>query len=231
MPDGSRIPRLISKFQPFIFISSNYLTKNNNAARLGITETEVAQWIAFANEWEPLYQLYSNKQTSRTTAIKDQLNNIIYKMVEYDRQIHLLDRIASSVNVTVEDAGVFNIKRGIYKRTHTIHKTPISEPVSVLIQPIGGGLMNIKCYSSTGKRSSIYSYADSVQYMYLMSDTPPASAEASGMIKELSTRATFILETGSANSGKYLSICLRWYNTKHPNLSGPWSALQTSLIL
>ena len=60
---------------------------------------------------------------------------------------------------------------------------------------------------------------------------PPASAEAEGLKAEISTRASFNLDAGSASSGKYLYIYLRWYNTKHPALAGPWSSMNTTLIL
>ena len=55
--------------------------------------------------------------------------------------------------------------------------------------------------------------------------------KAEGLKAEISTRASFNLDAGSASSGKYLYIYLRWYNTKHPALVGPWSSMHTTLIL
>jgi len=76
------------------------------------------------------------------------------------------------------------------------------------------------------QRAGICAGADSVQYMYAVGTTPPASAEAEGLKAEISTRASFNLDAGSASSGKYLYIYLRWYNTKHPALAGPWSSMK-----
>ena len=153
-------------------------------------------------------------------------------MASFDQDNHILDRIAASPNVTIVDMETFNIKKGsLQKTTKSVSSTPISEPVTVTIQPIGGGSLTVKCYSTTGQRASIYDGADSVQYLYLVGDTAPASAEADGLTKEVSTKASFTLALGSGSSAKNLYIFFRWYNTKHPELAGPWSSLQTTLIL
>ncbi len=234
MATGTRIPRGIDDFDTYIVNTSNYLFKGTptNAERLGILTDESTQWKAFADKWMPDYQKYKDKKNSRTIAVRDKLLQIISDTIEYDQKNRILDRIAASPNVIIEDLGIFNINIGILQKTRrSVLTTPITEPVTVTIQPLGGGSMNIKCYSTTGQRSAIYSVADSVQYVYIVSDTPPVSAEAPGLSKEISTRGTFTLALGSGSSAKNLYIYFRWYCTKHPELSGPWSAMQTSLIL
>jgi len=235
MTTGARIPRGIDDFNPYYTNAIAYLldgAPTTNALRLGIIPDELTQMTGFATAWAPLYSKYSDKKNSRTTAVKDQLLEILGNVVSFDQDNHILDRIAASPNVTIVDMETFNIKKGsLQKTTKSVSSTPISEPVTVTIQTLGGGSLTIKCYSTTGQRASIYDGADSVQYLYLVGDTAPVSAEAAGLTKELSTKASFTLALGSGSSAKNLYIFFRWYNTKHPELAGPWSSLQTTLIL
>ncbi len=235
MTAGARIPRGIDDFNPYYTNAIAYLsdgTPTTNAVRLGILPEELTELTSYATAWAPLYTKYSDKKNSRTTAVKDQLLELISNVIGFDQDNHILDRIASSPNVTIVDMETFNIKKGsLQKTTKSFSSTPISEPVTVTIQPLGGGSLTVKCYSSTGQRAAIYDGADSVQYLYQIGDTAPASAEASGLTKELTTKASFTLALGSGSSAKNLYIYFRWYNTKHPELAGPWSSLQTTLIL
>jgi hypothetical protein len=235
MPDRSRIPRLISTFNTYIHNTSLYLaagTPVNNATRLGLTEAEANRWAQLAEEWKPLYLLYSDKNVSRTIAIKEHLLNIIRKTVDFDRKNHILDRIGASAQATIEDTGEFRIKKGgTAKKNHTIPQNPITEPVSVSFQPIGGGMIRVKCYGTTSQRAGIFRKADSVQFLYTVGKTPPASAEEAGLSKDLSSKAIFTLTLGPGSSGNYLYIYFRWYNTRHPKLAGPWSSLNITAIL
>jgi hypothetical protein len=235
MAEGSRLPQAIDAFNGYINTTGAYLeagSPTTNASRLGITEQEVIQWKSFGTAWNPLYSLYVDKKSSRTTSIKDQLWEIINQTVAFNQTNHILDRISVSLNVTIVDMETFNIKKGVLRKsTRTIPQTPISEPITVTIQPIGGGSISIKCYSSTGQRASIYKNADSVQYLYQVGTTPPASAEDNGLSTGISSKAIFMLSLGTASSSKFLYIYFRWYNVKHPELSSPWSSLQTTLIL
>ena len=235
MFDRSRIPRGITEFNGYITTTRAYLEAGSpitNATRLGIAETEVAQWKAFEDEWTPYYALYVDKKSSRTTSIKDQLLAIIARTLAFNQTNHILDRISVSLNVTIVDMETFHIKKGVLQKSiRTIPQTPINEPVTVTLLPLGGGSLAIKCYSTTGQRASIYENADCVQYVYLVGDIPPVSADVIGLSKDTSSKASFTLALGSGCSGKHLYIYFRWYNNKHPELAGPWSALQTSLIL
>ncbi len=235
MADGSRIPGNFELFNGYITTTGAYLEAGSpitNASRLGIEETEVIKWKYFSTTWTQKYAMYVDKKSSRTTSITDQLREIIKQTVAFNKANHILDRISVSLNVTIVDMETFNIKKGVLsKSTRTIPQTPISEPITVIIQPIGGGSISIKCYSSTGQRASIYKNADSVQYLYQVGTTPPASAEDDGLSKGISSKAIFLLNLGAASSTKFLYIYFRWYNVKHPELSSPWNSLQTTLIL
>ena len=228
-----RIPRAIEEFNPYIINTSNYLADGTptNATRLGFVETEVEKWTGFAGNWTQLYFKYADKKSSRTTAIKDQLLRIIDDCIELDQDNHLLDRIAASPNANIIDMETFNIKKGILKVSRSAPKTAITEPVLASIQSIGGGSFTIKCNNSNGGRAAIFADADSVQYTYFVGSTAPTSVNAPGLTKEISTRAAFTLALGAENSEKHLYIYFRWYLTKYPNFAGPWSSMQTALIV
>lgn len=234
MSDGCRIPRGIDAFNPYIINTSNYLKEGTptNAERLGLTTRESGQWDMINNNWGPLYLLYSDKKNTRTTAVTDQLSNLIKQCVTLDQTSHILDRIAASANVTIVDLEVFNIKKGaLQKTTRTIPVTPIADLVTATLQPIGGGSVRVKCYSPNGQRAAIHDDADAVQYAYTVGTTPPASVKAEELIKDLSSKGGFTMSLGAENSAQYLYIYFRWINTRHPELNGPWSPLNTTLLL
>jgi len=229
-----RIPRSIRGFNSYIENTANYLLEGNptNAVRLGFLADETDKWVGFSLKWKPLFPLYSDRKGTYTTSNKDALRKIIFDCRTFNHDNSLLDRIGASPNVKVHDLEVFRIKKGILKKeTRTAPKTKINEPVGATLQSIGGGSFSVKCRSSKGGRAAIFEEADSVQYVYLVGDTAPASAEVAGLTKEISTRASFTLELSSDNSEKHLYIYFRWYRTKYPSMSGPWNTLQTMLIV
>jgi len=234
MTVAPRIPRGIDDCSQYLISTNNYLISGtpNNAERLGILPEEAVKWSGFANRYSPLYLLYSDKKNSRTTAIKNQLLSIIDEVTDLDQTSHLLDRIAASPNVTIADMATFNIKKGVLqKTTRSVATTPLTNQVAAAIQPIGGGSVNIKCRNLSSERAGIEEGANCVQYSYIVGEKAPVSADDENMKREISTKASFILALGSASSTQSLFIYFRWYNTKHPGLAGPWSALMTTFIL
>ena len=108
-----------SAFQPLSYNYKCLFDEDNpiNAVRLGISSDETDGWTALFAKWEPLYLKCSDKKNSRTTSIKDQLLAIIKECVELDKTRHFLDRIASSINVTIKDMETFNIKKGVLQKS------------------------------------------------------------------------------------------------------------------
>lgn len=235
MPDGSRIPRTIEGFDIYIRVTATYFGAGSpvtNAARLGITEEEVAQWNNYCTQWCALHDLYVEKQISRTALVIYKMRETIQQTVTFNQTYCILDRIATSPNMTIGDLETFRIKRGpLQKSTRTVPQTSIKELVTVVLNPLGGGMFTVKCYSGSHKRPCINPVADSVQYLYTLGDTPPASIEEEGLITGLSTKACFRLALPGNSRGKTLYIYFRWYNTKRPNLSSPWSTLKYELTL
>jgi hypothetical protein len=58
----------------------------------------------------------------------------------------------------------------------------------------------------------------------------PATPNDAGMTKTLFTKAKIIQQVGTENEGMILCEFLQWYIPKHPELAGPWSDLQTTII-
>ncbi|MBP1639294.1 MAG: hypothetical protein H6Q17_877 [Bacteroidetes bacterium] len=229
-----RIPRTINEFDIYLANTAAYMQQSTppNGIRLGLSDAEIARWEAYRVEWSPLYRLYADKKNGRTTAVRDQLLALIDSVVAYDRTNHLLDRIASSTAAVIADYEIFNIKSGSLKKSgRSVPTASIVEQIAVRLLPLGGGMVTVKCYTITGGRAAIYEGGDSVQYLYCVGTEPPVSAEADGLKSGLSTRGILSLDLGSASCGKKLYIYLRWYNTRHPRLAGPWCPLQSTLIL
>lgn len=231
---STRIPRGIINFNAFIINTNGFLLAGNptNGTRLGILAAEQTQWTLFVTQWTPIFAKYIDKKGTRTTVIKDQLHAIIAAAVKFDQQVHMIDRIASSPAVTIADMEMFNIKKGILQKTSRgMYTSSITETVIPSIMPLGGGTVQVKCYSNQGVRAGILPDADAVQYTYMVGEKAPDSADASELNKEVSTRGTFSLNLGGAAAGKTLYIYFRWYCITTPSLSGPWTSVQTSLVL
>ena len=230
-----RISRSIDEFGKYIVKTNSYIaagTPVTNGERLGLLPAEITQWKAFETQWNPLFVLYSDITNSRTRAIRNTMVQIIDDVIKYDQDNHILDRIAASPNVTIDDLGIFNIYGGVLpKTTRTVPTTPIKEPVTVTFQALGGSSINVKCYGTTGSRAAIYEDADSVQYLYQVGTTPPAAPDEDELKVGISTKASYVMTLSPDSAGKFLYIYFRWYNTKHPELSGPWSGLQTNMIM
>lgn len=228
---NSRIPFSIIDFNQYFITTGKFLNAGepNNAVRLDINEAEMFIWNGLNTRWMPLYLLYSDKANSRTQVVIAQLQSLMEEFNLFNQAKHILDRIASSANVTVVDLETFNIKSGSAKRTFAVQ--PIQESVITSIQLLGGGSLTIKCHANGKLRPGIIDAADCVQYVFLVGSTPPESADVVGLSKDISTKATFTLSLGSGSSSKNLYIYLRWYNSKHPELAGPWSSLQSTLIV
>ena len=231
MPN-TRVPQTISEFNVYVNNALDYLNNGEpqkNSVRLTITEGEVTLLTGIVDRWKPLYGLYTDKEKTRTPLVVAQLQDLMTEFNDLNQSKHLLNRIAASANVTVEDLKTFNIKSGLAKRSVAVQ--PIQETINVSIQLLGGGSVTFKCRAEGSSHASIIDQANGIQYTYLGGTTPPTSADDAGLFRDISTKATFTLSLGSGSSTKYLYIYFRWYNTKHPELAGPWTRLVSTLIV
>lgn len=235
MSNTTRMPRSFEGMNNYLLKTESHLLSGDpvtNWSRLGLQESEMTKWSEFRTNYSVLYVQYSDQTNTRTRAIRDKLQNVLDQVVEYDQVNRILDRISSSPNVGIDDLKIFNIKQNpLQKAARSVKVTPINENVTVTLQPLGGGMVTVKCYSITGQRAHIISDADCVQYAYLTGDTAPASIVAPGLIFGLSSRASFNLNLGAEQARNNLYIYFRWFNTRHPEQAGPWSALQNTVII
>lgn len=228
------IPTTISAFNPYIRNSNEYLAQGSpvtNAERLGIPANQLAKWKEIGDRWIPVFNKYSDKVNSRTGAVTSELYDIIEEAHAFESEVLMFAHIAISPIATSTDLETFGIRNPNPKSTRTIPQTPIKEQVDALLQPIGGGSIAVKCFNSGGKRASIHEGANCVQYRYTVGAIAPSSPIDVNLIVNQSTKATFTLNAGAENSGLRIYIYFRWFNTKHPELAGPWSDQQNTLIL
>lgn len=227
------IPRTFGNFNFFIRNTNSYMEEGTpkNSERLGIPVEIATSWKGIEKKWITAYDKYSDRYNLRTQAVNDELRAIMDEAHAFNAENNFLARIAISENVTVTDLETFGIRNGTGpKQSRSTPQTPIINMVEATLKPIGGGSVMVKCYSK-GSRASILDAADSVQYRFIVGSTAPTSAEDTSLDKELSTKASFVLPTGAEKIGMHLFIYFRWYNTKHPDLAGPWSTLQSTIII
>ena len=230
MPN-SRVPQSIVDFHLYVNNALDYLNSGTpkNSERLTVIDEEITLLTGIVTRWNPLYVLYSDKEKTRTPVVIAQLQDLITEFNDLNQSKHLLNRIAASANVTVVDLKTFNIKSGSTKRSVSVQ--PIQVAVDVSIQLLGGGSVTIKCREVGSSSVSIIDEADCVQCAYIVGTTPPQSADDPGLSQNISTKATFTMALGSGSSAKNLYIYFRWYNTKHPELAGPWTRLVSTVIV
>jgi len=235
MSDKSRMPRAIDPFNSYFIKTTSYWdegTPTTNATRLGISAEEVTTWKGFLAEWQPLYLQYSDKENYRTKTVLERLYDIISRVIAFDQTNHILDRVAVSLNVTITDLVTFNIHKGVMQSDRTTTDKPMTDTVIPVIRALGGGMMEIKCYSPAGgSRPGIPSDGDAVMYYYQLGGTAPDSTDSPGLTMVVSSKASFTLSLGNSAKGKVLYLYFCWYNTRHPELTGPVCELQSPIVL
>jgi len=131
--------------------------------------------------------------------------------------------------ITASDRLILNIADPNPSRKH--HTESIDELVAFTIIPKGGGDVRIICRSSADTKHVSRSLSiNSVEICYKIGDTEPNSTEDAGTKRFYSTLASFTLALGTANICKKIYVFARWYNFKHPELAGHWSAIHQAVI-
>lgn len=228
------IPWNIDPFNTYISKIHSYMGAGDpkNQVRLGIPDDVVSRVDSLNTRWLAVYPKYNDMYNSRTMAITDEVKRIIKEMHLLNDEGHFLARVFISPNATPADLEVFgiHIAGDEAKKARVIPKTPLDQPVQVALKPLGGGSIKVVCSNENGHHS-IPQPGNSVQYRYYMGATAPSSANDEKLKQDVSTRASFLFQFGPGNEGLHLFIYLRWYNTKHPDLSGPWGMVQSTIIL
>jgi hypothetical protein len=241
------IPRSISGFNTYIRKTTAYLITGTptNWSRFNWDATEIADWEGFLTDWIPLYTAYCDKKGQYTTGIKDQLHSIIAACVALCKSNHLLKSIEATRKVSVTDLQTFNLPiedvTGEAPHQTAARTAAATELVYPLLKTIGGGIVRCKCFTevkASGRPKKLDGF-DLIQFVYKVvaqatTDIPaaiPTDPADTTLIYGHSTKANFLVPTGTKNTGKLLCIFFRWTNSKHPELDGPWSNCFITTIL
>lgn len=237
MGDKSRVPKQIPLFNNYINTTDTHLQQtdpvsgNPNWQQLGLDSTDATEWHSRRLAWkDTLFIKYSDPLQS-TGIVKAQVQNFIADFKTFAKP--LLNIMASNKNANTADEAVYNFKTGRKKPTR--HTTAIADAVMFEAIPLGGGELKFSCRTGhDNNRASKATGADSVQLSFMIvdavSNVAALHAESTGMQKEIFTKAQFLKNCDAGNVGKRLVVFARWYNTKHPLLAGPWSAVKVMVI-
>jgi hypothetical protein len=228
----SCIPRNKEKFNNYVHSTNIYLGEGTppNGKRLNIPEPHMVIWDGILTRWIGHYEKYLDKINSCTPAVINELNSIIDEAHNFDETTHFTARIAIADNATQTDFEMFHIPTGSGQKKGRTNQTPITDLVEMVLKPLGGASVSVKCYGK-GSRAAILDGANGVQYRYMVGVAAPTSAADKMLDTDVSSKSTFVLATGASNVGLQLYIYFRWYHTKHPEIAGPWSRLQTVILL
>jgi hypothetical protein len=250
---NSLIPRNIADFDVFITKTNAYLILGTptNAVRFNWSSSVLTAWQAFKTQWVPLHLQYADKKGQRTTAITEQLYIIIANAVAYAQTNKLIELVKATVNLTALDCETFNLPIKLANPVSGVHTTslapasarlaPTGEQVYPSLKPMGGGVVRCKCFTEAARsgRPHKLSGFDLIEYRYkvIALGTPnapallPTDPSDTSLIIGHSSKANFLLPTGTNNTGKLLCIFFRWVNSKHPETDGPESTCFTTPIL
>lgn len=206
---------------------------------LGVLPADATEWHARRLLWDGPTGLFAKYNNPVSRPLVDGKNGDVAVFIRSFQQFaeRPLNAVANSSNCTSELALVFNVVP-VALRANPTHPThAIEEDCLPTVNVLGGGDQKVKCYSDhDASRPSKPKGADSVQVAFKIGVTPPVinhppddpasepSPEACPQ-KEIFTKSTFVLRAGAGNATKKLFAFTRWYNSKHPELSGQWSPM------
>jgi hypothetical protein len=227
MVNLGRVPRLIAPLNAYINNTTEYLTAPSsvdnrpNWQRLGLLPTELQTWQNLREQWNALYEKYSDKAGSRTIVITAKIHELQKKFTDFSSRI--LMRIPGMPEVNNDDAAIFNF---ILKRKDpSKHKSPVEEIPMFGQNPLGGGAVKFQVYpNNTDSRAKKLPGTEiEIRYHIQPTEEKPPLVDALTQHR-ISSKAIFILNTDSP--GKMLYVSIRWIYIKHPERNGPWSGVQ-----
>ena len=244
MADRSYIPHSIGGFDTFITKTNAYLVLGTptNAVHFNWTAANLTAWQGFKNQWMPLHAQYADKQGQRTTAITEQLHIIIANAIAYAKANRLIELIKATLTLTALDCETFNLpvsnaapNTGGGTHTNntqsaaTARTLPTADLVYPKIKPEGGGVVRCQCYTlavASGRAHKLAGF-DLVEYSWAVFAAGtaglPTDANDARLVRDHSSRASFLLATGTNNTNKVLVIFFRWAKSKNASLDGPWN--------
>lgn len=240
----TRIPETIPDFDSYINTTDKYLQTIVSGTTyrwqvLGLSAENADAWHTKCLHWRnDLFPKYGSSEHS-TSLVKAQVRTFMKDFRTFGNPI--LNGIAASPNAGSEEEIMFNMKTK--KAKPSFKKVGIEETVMFSAEMLGGGDLQFSCRAANHSgRPKLAAGANSVQLAFCITSTdnnplkflssgkPLPTPEDANMSREIFTRAMFWLRTGPKNVGKGAIVFARWYNTKHPHLSGPWSAVTFIVI-
>lgn len=241
---NSRIDETISGFNTYIITTDDFLQAISsgiihNWERLGLTNANATGWQDKRVFWQDtLYPKYQNPLLS-TSTVKTQVRDFMDGFRTFANP--LLNIMAASPNATSDDEAVFNFKIGREEPSHST--TSITDAVIFEPKLLSGGDIKFICRTShDDHRASKADRSDSIQMAYLIQNPEPAAQppgsgtteeeelDPDDLTQQTFTKAIFVKHFGGKMVGKKVVVFFRWYNTKHPELAGPWSSV-TALVI
>ncbi|MEI7426281.1 MAG: hypothetical protein WCK16_05185 [Candidatus Moraniibacteriota bacterium] len=246
---GTRIPREFYKFDPYTGQVKTWASSllddgiTKRGIHVGMTELQItalnshtAEWRSGDPEHPGAYEIHliNPKALGGTTP----------KIKEVQRSyIDFLDPILTVINVntnmTNEDRDVLNLA---YPDPVYTHPTiPIASQVFARVIPKGNFRLQVKGYTAAdASRASLAAGADSMRIAYRkdpieLEIDPITHLPIPGKIKRnlikspqdgttiiSFTSATALWQVEGGATGDFLQFYVCWFNSKHPNLAGPW---------
>jgi hypothetical protein len=253
---SGRIPGKLALFIVYIVNVNAYLQAvapggtDPRGKVLGMTTAELTTLNEFVIKFmsgDPLHpgywDLHSNADTKNKLTRKD-----MYLCMKQFKAFFrpMLNRMSGSAAITNADRLKLNIADP--DKIHTKKSVSIAATCFVSVKMLGGCDVRFLCRSSSDTaRASKAEGSDAVEICY--SSIPlPASDSTGGndstskakpkqlagpseaAVREIHTKAIFIIHFGDDDLGNNLQFFVRWINTKHPDLAGPWSQLNSVII-
>jgi hypothetical protein len=253
---SSRIPKKLVAFIVYIVAVNDYLQAiasgdtDPRGIVLGMTLAELADLKArllLLISGDPLHpgiwDLHSNKSKKNVTT-RQNMDDAMKAFGIFFRPV--LNRMASNVNITNFDRNILNIARPVI--SHVKPSAPIVARCFVDVVMLGQGEVKFACRATADSaRSSKAEGSDAVEIAWcslpftLAAEGDPSltagkvrprslSSPDDGTTKEIYTKAVFQKKFPGSEIGNLLQFFLRWINTKHPELNGPWSQVNGIVI-
>jgi hypothetical protein len=256
MKKQGRIPIKLETFIVFIVLIDEYLhailagSTDPRGIELGMTADEllalrawVKQFISGDPTHPGIWDLHKNKQTKTQTTRQN--------MVDTKKQFGvffrpLLVRMSGSALITNGDRDTLNIAHPV--TSHTKPTTPITAECLIGVRRLGQCKLRFVCKASEDEaRASKPEGSDAVEIAYnsrpVITTEPGKEPILAGKVRPKSmmgpseatnfktfTRAIFTMQFPDSDLGNDLQLFGRWINTKHPDLAGPWSQLNSVII-
>ncbi len=211
---------------------------------VGMTELQITGLNAHFGAWrsgDPLHpgayelHLIDPKAMGGTTS---KIKEVQRAFIDYADPIWTVINV--NTNMSNEDRDILNLAHP--DPTYTHPTIPIAAQVYARVLPQGNFRLQVKGYTAKdASRASLAEGADSMRIAY-RKDTiefevdPITHIPIQGKIKRnlitspedgttiiSFTSATALWKVEGAATGDFLQFYVGWFNSKHPNLAGPWS--------